>query len=441
MKTPTLAAEPSLSKNDIMDVVLDLRDNFRLGGVYHAVDQILCTLEKIVFTDNVAGNSLPIAAISLKDNDITLFINPKTFLQLNKGQKRFVIIHEVSHILCDRFEFLKREASKGNHKLSNIALDLPINILLTETFTHGYFGGNTLFNPPLDKIITRESFNSLFPPERQCFESITSETAYFKLGTLESPPSFTKIGLDITGEDDLETKKETVRRIVSKIDKDTLERMGGLAFPGSAGNGESEFQKQLNKKKSNLLVNSLIEIAHKITLSTGRKHQLIEEESWAHPSRRSFNLTSNSKLFLPGTAKLPLKRKLRALVLIDISGSCREVSPVFIQLARAIPKEYYDTFTYLFDIRCHRVKDLNNTTNIRFGGGTSYDDFASLEQELKPDIAMVFTDGHGTRLNLKSPHLWYFFLTKEFSLNYLPRKVKLFTLSNNKFKYLGVKKQ
>lgn len=454
-----------VTKDDILQIIQDLRKVASSEKRFYSIDQVLCSLNKIILTETIGDSPLPFAAISLHNNEIVLYINPVSFARLDEAQQCFVILHEAMHILFDRFDFLEQAVKDGDRTIANWALDYPINALLNtlmanielkgkrrfkgSLYAHKENFGNLedhagkpiehyIFKGELKDCITATTLNKLLP--KGTYLAIdtpySSDTIFYKLKNTKdeiTEKTFVEIGMGIGSKKDLEEKKETIKRIAARSkpsEKDSLLK--------HAGEDDSYFALQLKRNKIDSLISSLTDIAQKITLATGKRERIIEEESWLFPSRRTFNLSSNSKLILPGKNNLPLQRKLRALVLIDVSGSCMEIAPTFVQLAKAIPKEYYDTIVYRFDTQCHKI-DLSKDSSLLAGGGTCYGEFSELEREINPDIAIVFTDGYGTSFGLSRSNLWYFFLTNGCYDNHVPSGCRLYEMNDDSFKYRGIK--
>ena len=121
--------------------------------------------------------SIPVAAVSVKDSDITLYINPQGYLEFSLEERLFILIHEIMHVIF----YHPTRKQKRKHDLWNIACDVAINQLINARYTKMPQG--------LLKVDSwKETKGFVLPP------LLTAEKYYAildeKFDSLELPPDF-----------------------------------------------------------------------------------------------------------------------------------------------------------------------------------------------------------------------------------------------------------
>lgn len=111
--------------------------------------KFLLNCNKVILDEeDMLSCKVPIAAVNIEHGKVNLFINAKSYTNLMKSQRLFVLIHEMMHI--ELGHFLRWEGK--NIELFNIATDLAINQLIP----------NNKEISPINGMVTIESVKENF---------------------------------------------------------------------------------------------------------------------------------------------------------------------------------------------------------------------------------------------------------------------------------------
>ena len=156
-----------------------------------------------------------------------------------------------------------------------------------------------------------------------------------------------------------------------------------------------------------------------------------ETDQWTRRARRFSTLSGD--LILPTENEILDREKSRIelFLFLDTSNSCRTLKKEFFQAAKTVPTKKIALRLFCFDTE---VKETTLRSGKLFGGGgTSFSCIESWIQENTvkyPAAVAVFTDGDGDTVSPSKPERWHWFLSKNGTHNYIPKRSKIFNLSD-----------
>lgn len=331
---------------------------------------------------------IPTMAVSFKDDQLFLHINP-TFLleQLNENQRLGVLKHEVLHIV---FKHLFR-GNRKNPFVENLAADIVVNQFVAPW-------------PLTEGAVFLTSF-----PELNLISNQTLEYYYNELMKLEEEKAKTEMPISSeqfqklkenfeksNGSHELWTHEDQngLNRIVNKVLKSTKEKLESKSW----GNLPNELKNIINLISTPSVINwkNIIRI---FSSSCGR--------TTLRATHRK-----ESKRF-EGSEGTKIKRLRKLVVAIDTSGS------IDIDLFSKFWTEIISlnkTGTELIIVQCdadiHSVsafKRSNTKPQIIGGGGTNFDPvFNWIKKNRQHNGLIYFTDGYAPKPTIKVsiPLLW-----------------------------------
>lgn len=321
--------------------------------------------------------SVPTAAITTEK----MLINPDFFGPLNEIEKKFVIDHEVMHLI------LKHHSRFDSSMATNIATDLAINSILQSRYC-----GNK--NPKY--IIPNLFLNGCFPSNYGLPEY---KSADWYLAAISSHDYSSRLKQPTFGG---ELSKNLVMREGDAV---------GLYAADASFNKELERIIKKERYSFEELCKSLVGRA-----SFHNDYGLVERFG----RNRRYSSLLPSECFGEDDIKIS---KNKVLLYLDFSGSCVSMLPDFLNAAEQIPKRLFNIVKYKFS-----TKVVPFDSDI--GGGTAFDILAShaYNYHRKYDMVWVFTDGHGTSIQLKDEEKWHWFLSTGGTMSYIPKKCNVHML-------------
>jgi predicted metal-dependent peptidase len=396
---------------------------------YHAVFYQLFEMGNPIFT-----NSIPTACVKFDEygSNVGFEISPKFWKTLHGEQKPFVVAHETLHVLLSHG---MRMVNTKNAQACNIAMDVVVNELLVNKF-----GFNRVEVDPKNNYIWR---NKIFP-KGTVKKSQSFEYYYNHLKSLAASSSGKKKmkGFGSTVDDHSKMKggslpQDVIERLKKKLSKDEKEQFGKAVADAS---------EEKDSDKAGTVAGQLCEVMpeepakisfkwKKILLPWTKKHMSEEvNEQWIRTNRRLANV--DSSIFLPSEMEeqeAPDKKLATIFLFLDTSGSCKPIAKRFWTAYRSIPKELFDVKLFCFDTQTYEV-DPKKRELFGFGGTRFYPIESRVQLETKgkkyPDAVWVFTDGQGSSVSPEKPERWHWFLTDHDYRNCIPRKSKVYKLSD-----------
>lgn len=400
---------------------------------YHAVFYRFFQMAAPLF---IKSRSCPTAMVCFdrKGRNYDFVINQDFWETLTDTQKKFVVCHEVLHVMLDH----ARRSVGLNHKKANQTQDISINESLVEAF--GF--DQEEVDPQGDYCWT----STLFPdepniPKDQCFEYYYNKLPEkFDLRKLlgnhiqpdEGPPGEGEGEEGATDEkekeeeefdpdqfswspedmDDLqkevtkeltEEEKEALQDTLNKQDKGSPSRgidKGGLTVKVVDAKQRDEQHwikviKRWTSKRLNLA-------KYLMWFGKPKRYSLIEDVKLPHE-------IENEKL---------KKDKENVWLFLDTSGSCWHMRDIFFKAARSIPSTHFNVRLFSFDTDVFEL-DLKQN-EVKGGGGTSFqviDHYVNQQVqsgEKYPTIFMI-TDGYGDRISPLKSEKWHVFLVQNSS--------------------------
>lgn len=336
-------------------------------------------------------NSFPaIAAVIYYPNAQrhSLTINGKMWNQLDDPTKKFIVLHELGHILNMHLSSEVAKLFKENRKKANYATDVQVN----------------------HQIVDGMGFdrNSIKDWNRYCWIDTLSwkwpvspgQTANYYYHSLsdgdQSQESFDDHdGFGSMSEEDSE---KFIKDLIQDMSKDEVEQM----------------LKNLGLKPGDQKYNNIMKLVTEKEISerwskVGFLANLPEpsiERTWTRPEIRYQAISPD--ILLPGEGNQEVEIREELLIFLDVSGSCTPLIPFFVKAANSFDPKKYKIRRLAFDTEVHVINDDNYPT----GGGTAFNIIEEYCASLSkyPREVWVFTDGEGNQINPKFKDRWKWFL-------------------------------
>ncbi len=318
--------------------------------------------------------------------------NPGFFKTMNEGQRNYVYMHEVLHIL---FMHWKRKAGR-DAQLWNIACDYVVNGTLDQ-MRWRMENRKIAFERPREGCFSDRSYN--LPPAEEFYAVLAKENesrpeskpVYKGKRIIMLPKDLLKVLSEASGEDGNESKEEEItEKMVRELIRETAKRRGTSgSFPVPEQILRLTQTRRLPWNK--LLYEFLSERED-------------EESSYLTPERKYIHMD----LIIPGISKT--ENELGEIwAFVDSSGSIggNELLQFMTQLYR-ISKEFRCVFNIAFwDTSVTDVyRNVKNREKIlecrpKHSGGTDINCVYTYlrENKIKPGVMIILTDGYYGRLN------------------------------------------
>lgn len=211
---------------------------------------------------------------------------------------------------------------------------------------------------------------------------------------------------DETGIDEADAQ-EQIEKVAEASSSDFISSDDGQKMLGGRGNGPNMAQLQvqeLDKQKEN----PWRLLAMRLVAGANNEHG---KTSWLPNKRFQAMQSSLGKgMFLPSRLA-PEKKKIRAVIFLDTSYSCRNMVPYFWSLLKTIPRDIFEVTTFT---HTNIVSPFDEKRPYFPSGGTSYRELEQYFDREDGDIkyAFVFSDGDGDPFAPKNPRQWHFFMFK-----------------------------
>ena len=305
---------------------------------------------------------------------------------------RFVVLHEYYHVMLQHMTTWAK-LDKEDSRLSNIAKDMVINLMLKETDPHEQFltiWEHAYCDPQYKGLDTGEVYRRLKaqaksqPKGQQFDDHRAGEPGDGAEGDMKPLSA---------------AEAEEVAKAV-----DTALRQGAL-IAGKLGHGMVRDVEALLEP-----VVPWQDVLREWLKSTAKGEDL---STWRRPARRWLG----QDMYLPSRYTESVERVVIGIdtsgsigqealrrALSEVAGACETVSPEFVDVI------YWDAEVAAHEVyEGERVKEIANVTKPKGGGGTDVREvFAYMDKRgIKPQAAIVFTDGFTPwPRTLPCPVLW-----------------------------------
>lgn len=412
------------------------------------------------------SNDIETACITFdkQGNSLDMLINYNFWKNLNDEAKKFVILHELSHVI---FNHGKRAIDLGlDFSITNIASDIVINHHLHKNFNvnrdlfdwEKYCWVETCFK---DEVIdSNKNFEFYYKklmktklPKNQLLGNHANQTE--KTNENEKNNSNSEEKKEIPKlEDILNQNPELIEEfknsenIPQKI-KDEIEKKITITPP--LGKELNSNEKVFNKES---YIEPNFEKLLKLLIPKKNKKDFDLKETWVGQHRRYLAFLNNNKhIVLPNIKeqeKESKKKKKQIWVFIDTSGSCHGLFNHFSSIVKKLLGEK-DLIcrAFAFGDNCREVEV--NPLRISFNSGNAggFDcieykikDIISKEKNNYPDNVVVLSDGYvsfGIKEQLEKPKNWVMLLTEERNKTIVPKAAKFIKVDDDFFGFKNKK--
>ncbi len=386
--------------NDFDKVVASLEEH---SGVFNA----------LMGASSVQVNpNLPfIAAVGFNKNwkQFTLCINPILWNEQSFTNKKFVLMHEMVHILFSHLKYFQKKYGYRRDKL-NIATDICVN--------HAIVRGLGLPRPTINDW-QRFCWVDTVPMKDGIIPSPDEDFKYYYDRIEDSTKQSTVDDHGEFGQIDEETLKDiqnVVEKAVKKCSDQDIERLNKITKTASPEGG---FDSVIENRKTEKADARWNKITQRMDFAVAK-----EQETWRVLNTRiSHSVTGFD---LPGIEEPSKRIKKNAFLFLDVSGSCVHLVDDFVRISTTFPKKKFRIIKHVFSTKVEKV--VNEKYSV--GGGTSFkiiEDYL-LKLPVYPDAVFVITDGEGDTVNPKFPERWQFFLDGSKCTTCIPPKSKVWDL-------------
>lgn len=463
-----------MSDENYLQIVQDIKESFKNDHIlFYAYFNII---DSLTINENLYA---PAAISFIRNNsdkskiDLTLEFNPFFMPELDFQDWKFILVHELNHIIMKhpfRF-FILKSFYKDNLSFStnyNIAADVSINHLINDIFDvdreslldwKKWCWVETVFHPIegyeyvesgnsveyyLDLLMKDQNFttsasplnshlfggvgnssgNSVSEPKEDSSETISRAEISNKQEQLED-------SLIVELSRHIRKPVAKIRELIDQFNEDMGVDDGfsnGIFGPQCRTTAKSalsrltEKLKDLeNQKKSR---EAWMEFFKSVKKKMGFDEEDIED-SWSLTNRRYASLVKNSDIFLPTEHDFDTKGKMNLMVFIDTGKWCSPYIPTFKRLVATIPKSNINYKLFSF---ANKVIPANHLNDLRFNGGGSYINSVEnflLSQDKYPDAVLIVTDCvfYDNKISISQPDKWFMCITNQKQYSYRSKTI------------------
>jgi predicted metal-dependent peptidase len=377
---------------------------------FHGVFYQLWSVSTFTETEKI-----PTCAVSWdkKNKNINYLVNPKFWATRDEYNKMFIVCHEMLHLIL---RHPMRRTKDMNPMAANIAQDICINEMLVQNFG---FDRSKIQDEKalawLDTVpMTKKSNETHIAPEREF------EYYYNRMDSQNNKQQTVDDHSQWDSFEGIEDIKEAIKEALEQMEPEELEDLKSRIADQKAGTESLDEVIKVIKK-----------IRHKQRWRKLFKHwnQRIEEEAedWTRLNRRLNTLRGSSFILPAPHEREEKKEKGDVWLFLDTSGSCASLAQDFYDAANTIPTAHFNVRLFCFDTKIYEVK---NNKLMGFGG-TSFSCIESYlrQQRTYPAAVFVITDGYGDTVHPKHPDRWYWFLSDNGALDYIPKESRKFHIN------------
>lgn len=368
-----------LSNQEFLQIALELEE-------HHSVFHFLWKMGRPIFSSDCQK-----AAVQKRGQDLLFLLNKEYWEKSFFIKKKFIICHELLHVILKHHDRSKNISSKEELRIANHAMDIVNNHLLIDSF-----GFKREEVDPENELCW---YDTVF--DKEVIHGKSYEY-YFDL--------LKKQGLtDDRLLDDHDFSEEIDLRFPSGIHSDDLN-----SFKSTCDS--KIIIKPISNKTKNLLWPKPFAALLKSKIKAQDENSA---DHWASNNRRLFGW--NSELSLPSEINED-QTKPEVVIFIDASYSCFGLTENFLQLSNSLPRNKFKVRIFTFGGIVNEIFGTVNHLEFMAEGNTY---FHILEKELQkfkyPDLVCVFTDGQGDEINPQYPERWHWFLSHRY-FKLIPKK-------------------
>lgn len=380
----------------------------------------------------VSKTTLPTACIQYNKSGLSFLFCDTFFDNLSDEEAKFVICHEMLHVLLNHGVRFKKSLSERNPVLQskvNKALDIAINESLVD-----FFGFDRKDLPYLEAMPLC-FIDTIFKDTTDILRGQTGEYYYSKMLDDDNLQSGGEEGGLLNDHTQFITIDELLEKIgqgMSSYEKQKLKNMIKNQFNSQAGTAEGGLLdiaclfEQPKKVRWETVIRNWVDIT---------KRQLFPQSNWASEDRRFYDVVRRNDFILPGHRELPknTKNRIKLFFFLDTSGSCIGFANRFFTAASTINQDYFELHLLNFDTRVYET-DLKSRKV--YGGGGTY--FHIIPEYIRGKAhkddkwaAFVLTDGMGNdpQIGDKEAGAFHWFLTCDYK-KLIPAKSKIHMLED-----------
>lgn len=359
----------------------------------------------------VSCKDIPYAGITCRNDTIEFLVNEENFDVLDQNKQLFIIMHEILHIV---YEHLARIGDLPNKMKANLAADCVVNGDLIHYFE---FSKDEI--DPKNIYVWPDTFKLPYGLSMESYYSLIPDDACQGQQTIDSHEAWKSLPENI---------KEKIIEIGKELEKAKNLHDNAPAPSNIAGTHESVgnfIVEKVNFPIPRIDWRSVIKFLTKSCIAATDADRI----RWDRKNRRYTNFNGDTYLPTEVETETYTISKSLAYIYMDISGSCINDKDYIYAIMRQIPHEFFVTKVFTFDTRVTTPKKLDNGRyEIIGGGGTCFRCINNHvnEQEIKPDIVFVITDGEGTSVSPDEPEKWTWILTSNYSYHIPPASKQIF---------------
>lgn len=410
----------------------------------HSLYQALYQLSNLYFS-----NSVKTAAVTYdkQGNMLDMIINKDFWNSLSFEGKKFVILHELSHIIYDHGK--RTILLELDPTISNYAQDIFINHHLHRNYNvdrelfnwKDYCWVETLF--PDENVSSNEAFefyyNKLIQNKNADLSKVmligshgNGETNNQDEPNVEKKQGKQKLEEDIL--DEILSQNPEIKSDVDNFDDFKIQKNKTKPSEAPKENENSTRKGQVHTVETKKNHDSDYDKFMKELIPDKKKNQTKYHDTWSKTNRRYIDfLDSNKDMFLPATIEdEPKKKKKSVWIFTDTSGSCHGMIPVFAQLIKDISEhaEVSECRAFCFGDDCNEITiSKNKPLDIIYESGND-GGLSCIEKKIRqimaqekiphPDNVVVLTDGvleFSLKNSLTNPKSWYMLINSVPLLN------------------------
>lgn len=420
------------------DILIQLQET-------HIFFRTFTELNSIHFDEKI--DTAQVSMHDVEEGNATLSINPTFYSSLTEQGKKFLICHELLHIILEHIPRYYKQFQKFGEKI-NIAQDIVINHMLVNlfNFSRDEIGDLSINGCWVDTVFPNKKILDNKSTEYYLQLLINSKEEVggnLQFDTLNYPTTPTEAEEASSNQQDIreqttediidiiKQQEEEINDLKKHIIKDVQSQSEDKCAGTNVGGWERfNIHPPKIKKKWESVIKKWS--AYKI------KERVQVKYRWNKVDRR-FGHLDRSKFALPAKAEKTIKDKqlgkIEVIFFLDVSGSCYHLKERFVKAARTLDTNIFNIHLFSFDVRTHPID--YKSMRIYGGGGTSFkcldqtvNDVLSEQKKFKDYSVWVITDGYGDYINPKNPHKWNWFLTDDSTKNCIPIKSKIHKLKD-----------
>lgn len=389
----------------------------------------------------VASSEVKTSAIKFdKSGDTVEFlVNPDFWNSIDRYTKKFVLCHEMLHILLNHGA---RLLNSDDQDSANKSADVVINENLVNEFgferkkingQKNYYWIDTVFkeNKEISKDETFEFYYNRIKSQSQADGSSREgnhDNADKQPDLVDSHDFFNSGSSELIKKIQEKTSPEEMKDIADFLSELSEKNIAG----DSAGNLWATYKDKVNipkKKKWETVIKKWARTQIKMVEK--------EEDQWLRVNRRFVTLEDN--LIIPTEMEIDAlddeEDKIKVWFFQDTSGSCYGYWKRFFKAAKSLSPEKFDIEMHCFDTKVYKTT-LESGKLYGFGG-TRFDILEKyIQKEINGDIRkypkaiFVISDGCAGRFTCAIPERWFWFLTNRGSRSAIPAESNIYKLKD-----------